>query len=114
MSSTAEPEPQRQIRIWQQNLNKSLAAQEELLHSLDPKSFDIIILQEPYFDHFNNTRANCHWRPLLPWKHMDRPPRSSRAAILVNTNLSTNSYVQLPVDSPDVVALRLETERSSI
>ena len=47
------------LMIWQQNMNKSLTAHEDLLEtemtSLRKKNFNVIALQEPYIDHLSKT-----------------------------------------------------------
>ena len=53
------------VNVWQQNLNKSDVAQQDLI-SIDPNTYDIIAIQEPYIDFLGNTRANQRWYPLLP------------------------------------------------
>ena len=45
------------IRIWQQNVNKSLDIQLDLLHSASPDDYDLLVIQEPYLDHLHNTRV---------------------------------------------------------
>lgn len=101
--------PLNTLRIWQQNLNKSLLSQLDLLQTAGTNDFELIILQEPYFDHLKLTRANSHWSVIYPSRHHDRP-ETSRAAILVSTRLSTNSWTQIPIDSPDITAIQLENE----
>ncbi|KIK37495.1 hypothetical protein CY34DRAFT_92648, partial [Suillus luteus UH-Slu-Lm8-n1] len=56
-SQTPPPSPAR-LRIWQQNLNASMAAQEALLNSSVANHWDIIVIQEPYLNFLRNTRAN--------------------------------------------------------
>ncbi|OBZ69995.1 hypothetical protein A0H81_10500 [Grifola frondosa] len=71
------------LRIWQQNLNKSLDAQLDLLHAANPDNYDLLLLQEPYLDHLNLTRANHHWTVVYPSRHHDddtRPAQSSWSA----------------------------------
>jgi hypothetical protein len=63
-------QPHGQLRIWQQNPNKSLEAQTDLLHSLDLNTYDIAMLQEPYVDWLRHTRANTHWTPIYPLNHL--------------------------------------------
>ena len=49
MSSTPQPAPKR-FNVWQQNLNKSRVAQEDLINSGIHKDYNILALQEPYTD----------------------------------------------------------------
>ena len=39
------------LRIWQQNVNKSLTAMDDLLHSASPADYDILAIQKLYLDH---------------------------------------------------------------
>ena len=65
MSSTIVPQPNR-LRIWQQNINKSRVAQEDLINSDVYKHFDFLLLQEPYIDGYGNTKATKDWRVIYP------------------------------------------------
>ncbi len=38
------------LRVWQQNLNKSNVAQQDMLSKIFTTDYDIIALQEPYID----------------------------------------------------------------
>ena len=64
-----------QLWIRQQNVNKSLVAQGDLLHQLDPKEFEIVAIQEPYLDCNHNMRANLHWYTLHPKEHYVEPEK---------------------------------------
>lgn len=101
------------IRIRQQNLNKSRTAQFDLINSIDPKDWDIILLQEPFIDAYNNTKANYHWHVLYPPTHFT-DPKATRSIILVNTQLNTNTWTQLQVKSGDVTGLHLESGNDTI
>ncbi|KIM63357.1 hypothetical protein SCLCIDRAFT_55368, partial [Scleroderma citrinum Foug A] len=52
--------------FWQQNVNKSLMSQLDLLNNTDPKLIDFIFIQEPHIDFLNLTRANYHWTVVYP------------------------------------------------
>jgi len=69
MNSTTGPAPNR-IRIWQQNLNKSRATHEDLINSDIYKSFDVLVLQEPYMDKLGNTKATRDWRVAYLSSHL--------------------------------------------
>ena len=69
MSSTLGPAPVR-LKIWQQNLNKSRAAHEDLIISDVLRHFDILMLQEPYIDKLGNTKATKDWRVVYPSSHL--------------------------------------------
>jgi Endonuclease-reverse transcriptase len=114
-----EPTPnrhhtRRQLQIWQQNTNRSLEAQLDLLHSLTPTDFDIATIQEPHVDFLGNSRATPHWISTYPSNHCDNP-KATRSLILVNKTLvSTNAWTQIPIDSLDITALRLESNLGTI
>ena len=95
------------IRIWQQNMRKSLTAQLATLHSVEDE-YDIICIQEPHIDFQAMSRVTSVWTTVYPsgFKHdKDGPP--ARALTLVRTRISTNNWTQTPIDSLDVVAICL-------
>ena len=98
-----------QLRIWQQNLNKSLTAQEDLLHRATPTNYDILALQEPYLDTLKNTRATRHWIVHYPTVRDRDTSGRTRATILVNKHLSTGSWAPLMVPHPDIAAITIKT-----
>src|SRR5271154_1301098 len=97
--------PLTNIRIWQQNTRRSLDAQLALLNSLRNK-FDIVCIQEPHFDFQNLSRATRVWHsiyPTTPPGAVERP----RVLTLIHERISTNSWTQIPVNSPDIVAFKI-------
>ncbi|KAF8545757.1 hypothetical protein OG21DRAFT_1385528, partial [Imleria badia] len=54
------------LRIWQQNLNTSPAAQHSLINSTKPDDYNIIATQEPHINFLNNTISNRHYHVLYP------------------------------------------------
>jgi hypothetical protein len=44
-------------------------AQHVLLNDLNPNTYDIAAIQEPYMDFLGKTRANPHWRVVYPKKY---------------------------------------------
>lgn len=82
------------IHIRQQNTNKSLISQLELLQGLRRNDYDICLIQEPYIDFRGKTRANCNWITIYPNTHQQHPD-NTRSVILVNANLSTDSWKQI-------------------
>lgn len=93
--------------ILQLNLNKSLNGQLALLELAETKLFDIIILQEPHIDVYENTRANSYWNVLYPPLHYTSP-EDTRSITLVNKNISTDSWRQLPINHSDVTAMQIK------
>ncbi|KAJ7752431.1 hypothetical protein DFH07DRAFT_744950, partial [Mycena maculata] len=98
--------PSRRLKVWQQNLDRSLDNQHELLQSMGRDLYHVAALQEPYIGVGNMTRANSHWRVVYPTQHGE-PGKRTRAVTLVNTSLSTGAWSQLHVPSPDIVAIEL-------
>lgn len=94
------------LRILQANVNKSNHAHIDLIHSAGSNDYDIIAIQEPYFDWQNNTRASLKWTPILPPSH-GNVNRKTRSTLLVNTVLSTNHWDTIPINHPDITAVKL-------
>ena len=106
MSDTPDNRNPRRLRLWQQNLNRSLEGQLDLLQSLKDKYYDIVALQEPHIDFLGRTRANAHWSVIYPKRHLANPSKT-RAIILINHNISTNNWDEIPLTSMDVTGVRL-------
>lgn len=83
--------PSGTLFLWQQNLNKSNVAQQDMLSKIFTTDYDIVTLQEQYVDFKNLTRSTMHWRVLYP---MLRDPDMAgwmHSAMLISKRLSTNS-----------------------
>ena len=106
MIDTPDDRNPRRLRLWQQNLNRSLEGQLDLLQSLKDKDYDVVALQEPHIDFLGRTRANAHWTVIYPKRHLANPNKT-RAIILINRNISTNNWDEIPLDSMDVTGVRL-------
>ena len=113
MTSSTSQSPVKNLKIWQQNINKSLIAQEDLLVSLKTRAFEICAIQEPYIDSFHNTRANSQWRVVYPKTHYLNPTKT-RSVLLINTSLVTSDWHALDTKSGDVTAIRLKTNAGTI
>src|SRR5271156_1498796 len=102
------------INVWQQNARKSLIVQLATLHSVEYK-YDVICIQEPYFDFQSLSRATGVWTSVYPSnfnRAIDGPvPRS---LTLIHTRISTNCWSQVPVDSLDVVAVQFTSTKGSL
>ena len=105
--------PHNRLRIWQQNLNKSLIAQHHLLSTASPHDWDILLLQEPWFGN-TVTRATHSWRVLYPDIYFEDKTTNLRLIILVNANLATDSYEQIQFRSTDVTGVRIVTNAGPI
>lgn len=99
-------EERRNLQIRQQNINKSLYSQQDLLISLKRNEYDICAIQEPYTDHNSMTRANFHWFTVYPSTHTSNP-KATRSVILVNTNLLTNDWKQISIPHSDITAIEI-------
>ena len=91
------PERLETLKIWQQNVNKSMGAQQAMLHRLldDNVPYDIVAIQEPCIDFLKLTRALPHWRVVYPHRHHDATSQV-RSVTLVNDRLSTNAWAAIP------------------
>ena len=67
------------------------------------------MIQEPYFNYKKDSRVSSKWIVIYPLNHIDDPLRT-RSIILVNANISTNSWTALPVDCPDITAIQITGE----
>ncbi|KAJ7173836.1 hypothetical protein C8R46DRAFT_893338, partial [Mycena filopes] len=94
----------RNLKLWQQNLDRGLDNQHELLQTMGANDYHFAALQEPHIDFRNMTRGNSSWRVVYPSEH-GMEGRRTRAVTLVNVSLSTNSWTQMPFPSPDAVAI---------
>ena len=99
--------PTAHLRIWQQNLNKSLNSQLHLLHSAHPHDWDIILIQEPWMSPVT-TRSSHHWNVLYPNAFRNDGSNSPRSLIFVNTNISSDTCTQLKFTSTDVSGLQIK------
>ena len=85
------------LRIWQQNINKSLLAQQDLINNIRPDDYELILIQEPYMDHNQKTRASSHWRVVYPSTYYTD----------LSAKLNTNSWRQMDVPCGDVTAIQI-------
>ncbi|KAJ7801032.1 hypothetical protein B0H13DRAFT_1672718, partial [Mycena leptocephala] len=95
-----------QIRIWGQNLNRSLRAQQDFTNHLNPNIYDIALIQEPYFDFRGVSRATRAFVSIYPTTHTTNQ-KDTRSMILVNTRLPSTSWSTIAIPSPDITAIEL-------
>jgi len=107
------PQEQPRLRIWQQNMNKSLDAQTDLLVSLKRRDFDICAIQELYINFKGMSRAGSSWISLYPKNHQ-KTPKETRSTLLVNRQLSMDAWTPISIDSPDVTAVQLQGDFGTI
>jgi Endonuclease-reverse transcriptase len=99
-----------QLRIWQQNVHKSKTAQDYILNTTNPSDWDIIAIQEPWINRFGNSRGSQFWRVVYPTNfYAEGCPRIC-SILLINTNLSTDSYISLPILHSDISAVHFRGE----
>ena len=100
------------LKIWQQNVHKSKTAQSYVLNTANPKDWDIIALQEPWFNNFRNTQGTQYWRVVYPANFYVEGQAHVRSILLVNTNISTDCYSILPIMHSDITAICFRGDNS--
>jgi hypothetical protein len=114
MPDNNTPDTLETVKIWQQNCRKSLQCQLDLINSLDPRKYDICLIQEPYIDHLGNTRAPPNWTAIYPPTHRRDDAPQTRSVILISPAIGANVCIPIPIDSPDITAIQLETHQGSV
>ncbi|KIK96754.1 hypothetical protein PAXRUDRAFT_137789, partial [Paxillus rubicundulus Ve08.2h10] len=71
------------------------------------KDWDIIALQEPHISPMKNTTSSKCYHVVYPSTCYTSPESKLRATTLISTSINTNSWMQLPFPSPDVVIIQL-------
>ena len=96
------------LKIWQQNVNKSRICQHDLISSarLTEKHIDIIALQEPAISDLAVTIATRDWRVVYPSTHT-KDPSKTRTVILICADILTNNWTQIDFESGDVTVIKL-------
>ena len=102
---------QKTLKIWQQNINKSSTCQHDLVSSrrLTREGIDIVALQEPSINSFGNTVSARDWSIIFPTKHISEPTKT-RSIILIRSNLITDKWSQIDIDTEDVTAVEIKGE----
>lgn len=95
------------LRIWQQNAHKSRLAQEHILNTANPGDWDLILLQEPWFDTYGNSRGNQSFHVIYPSTFLSDKDSPTRSIILINSNINKDCYTELAIPSNDITAVRL-------
>ncbi|KAF8224001.1 hypothetical protein L208DRAFT_1514206 [Tricholoma matsutake] len=91
LENQEQEQTQRPFQMRQQNVNKLLESQLDLLESLRRNKYDMCAIQEPYVDFNGKTHANRNWITIYPNMHQDHLDRT-RSVILVNANLLTDTW----------------------
>ena len=73
----------------------------------------MILIQEPWLDSYSNTRGNHHWPLPYPSNHYNDNCNTIRSIMLINTNISTDTYTQLKIQHSDITTICLKGDFSS-
>src|SRR5882672_8858559 len=84
-----------------------------MLHRLDPQKFNIIAIQEPYLDQFQNTCANQHWYTVYPREHYVEPG-GMRLVILMSRRILADAWTQVEIGSSDITAVQMCMRRGPL
>ena len=97
------------LTIWQHNVNRSPTCQHTLLSNrISVKhNINIIALQEPSINGFNNSIASRDWISVYPTTHCAHPGKT-RTLTLIRSSLSTDSWEQIDFPSGDVTIISLK------
>ena len=97
------------IKIWQQNVNKSRACQHNLLSNnhLINEEINIITLQEPAIDAQGFTIAARDWILIYPTTHQ-KTEKITRAITFIRADLNSDSWKQMEFPSSDVMAIQIK------
>ena len=97
------------LKIWQQNVNKSQACQHDLISSgrLAKEGVDVIALQEPAINNFGGTVTARDWTVIYPITHGSEPSKT-RSIILIRSSIITDCWSQIEMDTGDVTAVLLK------
>ncbi|KAH7919725.1 hypothetical protein BV22DRAFT_995247, partial [Leucogyrophana mollusca] len=97
------------LRVWQQNLRKSQAAQEDFLKDLSPDLYDVAAIQEPHLNFVNLAPVPAsHWTTVYPTCHNVNNADRTQSLILVSKRLSKNNWHIIPLDNPNVTAIEIK------
>src|ERR1700677_3279491 len=98
-------EPPTQLRIIQININKSNDGQTDFfINRINPNHYDIVLIQEPYFDYKKDSHISSKWIAIYPLHHLDNP-LCTHSLILMNAKISSNSWTALSINCPDITAI---------
>jgi hypothetical protein len=96
------------IRILQINLNKSEKAHLDIINEKVSRSYDIMLIQEPYTTKFNAIRTPANFRPVFP-RNREEVKVQIRSVIWVNKSLETKDWKIVDVQgTKDITAIQLK------
>jgi len=105
-----EPQKARKIAIGQINLNKCKTAQLEYVAGVKNK-YDVMCIQEPYYDCRGTTRATNKWHLLEPTRDSNNP---KRAITMITTDLKSMDWKQIKIDSSDIVVVEIKGQGRTV
>jgi len=70
-------------------------------------------MQEPYIDFNSKLQANRLWITVYPETHKAYP-QATRVVILINSDLPTDTWKQIPFQHPDITAIKITGECSML
>ena len=112
--SRRQPKAPDQLRIWQQNTHKSQTAQDYVINTARPEDWDVIALQEPWFDTLGKSRASQYWRVVYPANYYEEGRARIRSVLLINTNIDTDCYSTIPIPHSDITGVRFKGPNGSL
>lgn len=80
-----------------------------MLQILNPESYDLACIQEPYLNVVglaNASNLKRFWDVIYPTNHHSNP-ECSQTILLVNKKLSKNNWHIIPLDSPNITAIEI-------
>ena len=80
------------LRIWQQNAHKSKTAQSYILNTANPNNWDVIVLQEPWFDSYGNSSGTQCWWVVYPVNFYVEGCTQVHSILLINSNPATDYF----------------------
>ena len=89
-------------------MHRSKTAQTYVLNTANPKDWDVIAIQEPWIDSYGNSRGSQYWRVIYPANFYDEDRPRIRSLLLINTNLTTDCYLTLPILHSDITTVRFK------
>jgi hypothetical protein len=97
-----------EISIWQQNVNKSLTCQHDVVSKkrLVSKGINIVALQKPVLSKSGLTIALRDWIAIYPSEHTNHPLKT-RSIMLIRADTSSESWNQLDFPSSDVTVMQI-------
>ena len=112
--SNRQPSLPSKLRIWQQNGHKANMPQEYIRTTAKPEDWDVIALQEPWLDSFNNSRANSYWRVIYLVNHLVDNQDYTCSILLVNTNISSDCYTVFSIQHSDITVIQFKGDYGNL